>query len=364
MSEFDRASPDVTHVALRLLFLALLIAASFWILSPFLTSILWAAIVSVTTWPLLLKVESAVGGRRGLAVAIMTTAILLVVFVPFTLALTTIVRNARGVSAEAQALQGIVLPGPPDWLESVPLAGKPTAERWNDFVRLGAEERAAVVAPYVQSAFQWFAQKAGSIGMMLLQFLLTAIVSAILFAQGEAARDALLRFAERLGGAQGRDTATLAARAIRGIVLGVVVTAVIQTTIGGAALFITGIPGAPLLAAVMLFLCLAQLGPLPVVLPCVFWLYWSGRSVAGTTLLVLGVIAGLIDNVIRPVLIRRGVDMPLPMIFAGVIGGLIAFGVIGLFIGPVVLAVARTLLNAWMASPPESAHASRIGVSR
>jgi len=187
---------------------------------------------------------------------------------------------------------------------------------------------------------------------MLVQFLLAAVITAIGFAKGEAVRDGILRFAARLGGEQGRETAVLAARTVRGVVLGVVVTALIQAAIAGTGLFISGVPAAALLTAVILFLCLAQLGPLLVVIPAVIWLFWSGRTGAGITLLVVGVIAGALDNIVRPVLIRRGADLPLLLIFAGVIGGLIAFGIIGLFIGPVVLAVAYTLLTIWMSSVP------------
>jgi len=200
----------------------------------------------------------------------------------------------------------------------------------------------------VQTALQWFVVKAGSVGMMLLQFLLTAIISAIILARGESVRDGLLQFAARLAGQQGRDVALLAARAIRGVVLGVVGTALIQAAIGGVGLFIAGLPAAALLTAVMLFLCLAQLGPMLVLVPAVAWLYWSGSNGAGTTLLVITAITAGLDNVVRPWLIKRGANLPLVLIFAGVIGGLLAFGIIGLFIGPVVLTVAYTLLGAWV----------------
>jgi predicted PurR-regulated permease PerM len=128
----------------------------------------------------------------------------------------------------------------------------------------------------------------------------------------------------------------------------VVVTAIIQAAIGGAGLFIAGLPAAALLTAIMLFLCLAQLGPMLVLVPAVIWLYWAGSTMAGTTLLVITAIAGALDNVVRPWLIKRGANLPLVLIFAGVIGGLLAFGIIGLFIGPVVLTVAYTLLGAWL----------------
>jgi predicted PurR-regulated permease PerM len=113
-------------------------------------------------------------------------------------------------------------------------------------------------------------------------------------------------------------------------------------------LFITRVPAAGLLTAVMVLLCLAQVGPFLVLIPAIIWLYWSGQPVWGTVLIVFAVIAGTIDNVIRPFLIRKGADLPLLLIFSGVIGGLIAFGIIGLFLGPVVLAVSYTLLKAWV----------------
>jgi len=213
-----------------------------------------------------------------------------------------------------------------------------------------------VLTPYLQGALRWFAAKAGSVGAMLLQFLLTTIISAIILSRGEFVRDGILRFARRLAGQPGYDVTIRAGQAIRSVVLGVVVTAVLQSAIGGVGLAISGIPAAPLLAAVMLFLCLAQLGPLLVLGPAVAWLYWSGQNGAGTLLLVIGVIAVGFDNVVRPLLIRRGASLSLLLIFAGVIGGLIAFGIIGLFIGPAVLTVSYTLLTKWVADDQSGSH--------
>ena len=124
-------------------------------------------------------------------------------------------------------------------------------------------------------------------------------------------------------------------------------TALVQAFLGGVGLAVVGIPFAAILTAVMFVLCLAQLGPVLVLLPAVIWLYWQGHSVLGTVLLVWLLVVGSLDNLLRPLLIRRGADLPLLLIVAGVIGGLIAFGFVGIFIGPVVLAVAHTLLEAW-----------------
>ena len=150
-----------------------------------------------------------------------------------------------------------------------------------------------------------------------------------------------------------RQAVILAGQAIRGVALGVVVTAFIQSSIGAAALFITDVPYASILSALLFMLCIAQLGPALVLIPAVICMYSNGSTAAATLLLVLSVIAIGIDNVLRPILIRRGVDLPLLLILSGVIGGLMAFGLIGLFLGPTLLAVGYTLLNAWVAEVQE-----------
>jgi predicted PurR-regulated permease PerM len=348
MIERPRAT-DLTHSTLSVLFLAVLVVSTFWVLSPFLTSILWAVIVCIATWPVLTRLDVLLG-RRWAAVAAMTTAILLLVFIPVLFALITIVNNAANITAEIKSFETIALPAAPAWLARIPFGGEQLAAKWSWFTALDAQQRSAQLTPYVQAALQWFAVRAGSVGRMLVQFLLAAIISAIGLANGENVREGILRFATRLGGRQGHDAAVLAARTIRGVVLGVVGTALAQAAIGGLGLVIAGVPAAGLLTAVMLFLCLAQLGPFLVLAPAVIWLFWSGSSGAGTTLLIVTVVAGTFDNVMRPLLIKRGANLPLLLIFAGVIGGLIAFGIIGLFIGPVVLGVAYTLLDTWISS--------------
>lgn len=353
-----RKSSDLTHTTLSVLVLVVLVVSTLWVLSPFFSAILWATIVSVTTWPLLLRLQALLGGRRGLAVTVMTIATLLVAIIPITAAVRTIVDSAQNVTAEVKHLQEITLPALPGWIADIPFGGKRLVSSWNDFAALGPEARTEALTPYVQSALQWFAAQAGNVGLMLLQFLLTMIISAILLTKGETVRDAILRFATRLAGRQGYDAALLAGMTIRSVVLGVVVTALVQAAIGGAGLFIAGVPAAGLLTAVLLFLCMAQVGPLLVLLPAVVWLYWSGQSAWGTALLVITLITGALDNVLRPLLIKRGADVPLVLIFGGVIGGLLAIGIMGLFIGPVVLTVAFELLERWVADDDAVADAT------
>lgn len=345
-------SRDLARATLAVLFIGVLIAANFWILKPFLPSLVWAVIIVVASWPILLRVQSLLGGKRGAAVAVMTLGLLALLIAPLILAIVTILDNVAQVKELLKALEAQGLPPLPAWVSGIPLAGPRLAEAWGELASAGQEGLAARLAPHVKEIVGWFVGQAGSMGMMIVQFLLTVIIAAILYSGGEATADAVRRFARRLAGQKGDDVTVLAGKAIRGVALGVGLTALVQSVLGGIGLAVTGVPAATVLTAVMLLLCIAQLGPGLVLIPAVIWLFWSGQTLWGSVLLVWTVIVGTMDNFLRPLLIKKGADLPLLLIFAGVIGGLIAFGIIGLFIGPVVLAVTYTLLAAWVSESP------------
>jgi predicted PurR-regulated permease PerM len=342
---------ELARVVLVVLFIGGLIAASFWILRPFLGAIIWAVMIVVSTWPLMLAVQKRFGGRRWAAVTVMSLVLLLVLVVPLSMAIGTIVTHVDDIVAWAKRLSEFKLGAPPSWLAGLPLVGERAVTAWQDLAAQGAEGLAAKIAPYTRALATWFVAEMGSFGALFIQFLLTVIASAVLYAQGEEAADWVLRFGERLGGDHGERAVRLSGQAIRGVALGVVVTAVVQSLIGGIGLAIAGVPFAAILTAVMFLLAVAQIGAVPVLIVPVIWLYWSGSPGWGTFLLLVTLFAGTLDNVLRPFLIKRGADLPLLLIFLGVIGGLIAFGLIGIFVGPLVLAVTYTLLSAWLYKP-------------
>ncbi len=344
----DRITHDVTRTMLAVLFIGALITTSVWILRPFLTSIVWATIIVVATWQMLLSLQNALWGRRGLAVAVMAIILLLAVMVPLIASISTIVRRADDLTSRIKSLESITVPPPPGWVSTIPFAGRKLAERWQHYASLAPEDLAVLVAPHARTIIDWFLAQAGSLATMMVQFLLTVILAAVMFAGGERAAAGVTGFARRLAGNEGVQVANLAAKAVRSVALGIVVTALVQTVISGIGLVISGVPAAALLTAVIFILCLAQLGPMLVLLPVVIWLYWKGEPLWGTVMLFFMIVACTIDNVIRPVLIKKGVDLPLIIIFAGVMGGLISFGAIGLFIGPVVLAVVYTVTKSWI----------------
>lgn len=340
---------DLTRTLLAIVCIAGLIGGSLWVLRPFLGAAIWATMLVVSTWPLLKWLEARLGGHRLPAVAIMTTALLLLLVVPLWAAIDTIADNSGRITDWVKSLAASGLPPPPPFVASLPLVGEKLSAAWLELSATGSHGVLGRLEPYAAQIGRWALAEAGSVGFTLIQFLLVVLLSAIMYAGGEAAAEAVRRFGLRLAGTRGESSVILAGQAIRAVALGVGVTAIVQTTLGGLGLLIAGVPFAGFLSAVMLMLCIAQLGPGLILFPAVGWMYWSGDAVWGTVLLVVSLIVVGLDNFLRPLLIKQGADLPLLLIFAGVIGGLLGFGLVGIFIGPVVLAVTYTLLEAWIA---------------
>ncbi|HEX5046978.1 MAG TPA: AI-2E family transporter YdiK [Gammaproteobacteria bacterium] len=343
---------DLTRNILSVLITIVLIVGSLWTMLPFLSGLLWATTIVVATWPLLLKVEHGVGGRRSAAAAVMTLVMFAVFVVPFGLAALTLLRaGVEGVEiVKAATSQG--LPAPPSWLAAIPLIGARAAARWQDLAAGGPDAVLDALRPFLLSTANWVVSVTGGFGFVALHFVITAILAGVLYSNGETAARGVIRFARRIGQDRGERTVRLAGQALRGVALGVVVTALAQSVIAGAGLWLAGVPRVGLLVAVTFLVCVAQLGPLIVLAPVVIWQFYAGNAGWAIFLIGVTVVAVIIDNVVKPMLIRRGVDLPLLLIVAGVVGGMIGFGIAGLFVGPVVLAVTYTLLDAWIRDDP------------
>lgn len=342
---------DLTRSTLAIFFIVGLLALSLWVLSPFLAATVWATMIVVATWPWLIALERLFGGRRTPAVAVMSVGMLLLLVAPLWWAITTIADRSEQLTSFWKTLMDNGIPAPPDWVEAIPYVGEKIATAWQGFIDGGASGLLDHITPYASSTGRWLLSQFGGLGGMLIQFLLVVVIAAILYASGEAGAAMARAFGKRLAGERGEDAIVLAGQAIRAVALGVGVTALVQTVLGGLGLVIAGVPFAAVLSAAMLMLCIAQVGPSLVLFPAVAWMYWEGDMGWATFLLVWSLVVVSLDNFLRPMLIKRGADLPLLLIFAGVIGGLLSFGLIGIFVGPVALAVTYTLLRAWMAEP-------------
>lgn len=343
---------DLARNTIGVLTIVTLIALTIWILWPFLASTIWAAMIVIATWPVMTRVQHWLWRSRAAAATVMTLALLLLLVVPLVLVIATIAANADGLVEWATALKSFTMPPPPEWLLRVPVIGTPLVDGWHRLADSRLADLWAAVAPYVAAAIVWLASTMTGFALLTLQLLLTVAIAGVMYAKGERVADALLKFGRRLAGDDGDRVIRLAGQAIRAVALGVVLTACAQAALAGLGLLLAGVPFAPVLTALTFILCIAQIGPLLVLAPSIAWLFWSGATGTGTMLLIWSLMVIPLDNILRPILMTKGADLPMLLMFTGVMGGLLAFGLIGIFVGPVVLAIAYTLLGAWIAAAP------------
>jgi predicted PurR-regulated permease PerM len=251
---------DLARTTLAVLFIGGLILAAFWVLRPFIGSAIWAATIVVATWPVMRRIQARLWHRRLLAVVVMTLALLMLFIVPITLGIVTLIEHVDEIGDLVTRLSGMHMSTPPDWLVGLPLVGPKIAQLWVQAAEAGAEGLVAKLTPYAGQVTRWFVGEVGTVGFLLVQSLLVVVLSALMYAQGETAAVALLKIGRRLGGHHGEAVVVLASQAIRGVALGVGVTAVVQSVLGGIGLAIAGVPYAGLLTVVMFIFCIAQLG--------------------------------------------------------------------------------------------------------
>ena len=340
--------PDLTRTVIAVLLIALLIAAPFWILKPFLGATVWATFLAVATWPLMVRLQKGLWGKRSLSITVMTLGLLALVFVPLAAMVIALLKNMDRLKAFASSAPNYHIPPAPAWLAKLPLVGGKAAAMWSGAAAAGVPALLAKAEPHLRGSAAWLGQKFGGFGSFLLDFALTAAIQAMMFARGEQAVAGVRAFARRVAGKYGDQTVDLVGGTLRTVAAGVVLTALAQAVFAGLGLAIAHVPGTAALTAAMFVLCASQIGPLPILTPVVIWAFASKGVGWGIFLIAWSVATELVNNVLRPVLLKKGVHLPVLVTLAGVIGGLASFGTIGLFVGPVLLAVTYTLLKAWV----------------
>lgn len=340
---------ELPRSVLTVLFIVGLVVGCLWVLRPFLTALICGATIAISTWPVLGWLERRCGGRRGLAIAGMMAGLGIAILAPVYFGAVATVQGASTLAAWVRDLPQRTLPPLPEWLVGVPLLGHRLQTAWGELAAGGAEGIKARLSDNAGDILRWLVGRLGNLAAMLVQVLMTLGITGLLYARGERVAEVLLLFGRRLAGTRGEQAARLAALATRGVGLGVVLTPLIQSILAGIGMAAAGVPHVGVLAIAVLLSCLAQVGPiLPLLIP-VAWLYARGAVLPASLLLAWALVVHIMGPIVRPVLIKRGVDLPLVLIISGVIGGVMAFGVVGLFIGPVLLAVGTTLLQSWMA---------------
>jgi predicted PurR-regulated permease PerM len=343
-----RPPVDLARIVLVILIVSLLVFGSLYIVRPFLPALLWSSTIVVASWPVMLGLQHRLGDRRWAAVTVMLIGMLILIVLPLYGAVATVATHAGEIMAVVNALPNYALPPPPAWLPDLPLVGARAAHEWQVLSDAGPGGILASLQPYAAIVARWLIERASAVGVLMIHLVITLMISGVLYSRGEAAALIVTRLALRVAPERGPATVRLAGLSIRAVAVSIVVTALLQSALGGLGLWVVGVPFPGVLTAIVLVLCLAQIGPLLPLLGSVAWLFFHQAHVAGTFLLIWSAGVAMLESFLRPVLIRRGVDLPTLLVLAGVLGGLISFGIVGLFIGPVILAVTFRLMQAWI----------------
>lgn len=342
----EDAEHRITDRVIRLSFLALFAYLSLTLVLPFLGIAVWAVILAVALHPLYERLRAALGGRSRLAALIITTLAFLVVAGPIGLLATSLVETVMGLAANLRD-GTLTLPPPPPRLANLPAVGEPVLQAWT-LASTNIEAALAEYGPSLRPAGTTLLLHVAAISKDLVLLLVSVVISGVLLSKGRMLADGARRFLGRLVAPRGAHFVDLAGATIRSVSRGVVGLAFLEALLAGVAMLLAGVPAAGFLAFLVLLLCIVQIGPVLILLPVAVWA-WStistGAALILTAVFLLVIVA---DNVAKPVLLARGLTTPMLVILAGVIGGTLSYGMVGLFLGPVALAVFYELLVAWV----------------
>ncbi|HDS1817414.1 TPA: AI-2E family transporter [Pseudomonas putida] len=334
------------RLLIQIVLLALL-GAALWVMAPFISALLWGAILAFASWPLMRLLTRVLGGRETLAASLLTAAWILIVALPLVWLGFNLADHIRDATAFVRDVQVDGLPDAPAWLGSIPLVGERMVNWWQSLDQQGAALIASI-KPYLGQVGNWLLARSAQIGSGVLELSLSLVFVFFFYRDGPRLSAFVLRLLQRLTGDRADYYLELVAGTVQRVVNGVIGTAAAQALLALIGFLIAGVPGAIVLGLVTFMLSLIPMGPPLAWIPATAWLAWQGEYGMAVFLGIWGtfVISG-VDNVLKPYLISRGGNLPLVIVLLGVFGGLIAFGFIGLFIGPTLLAVGYSLLLDW-----------------
>ena len=350
-----RLSNRLLDVLIRTGLILALVMLCYQIFAPFLALMVWALILAITLYPLHQKLVNLSGGKEGRAATLLVLGGILLIVMPTAVLMSSLadsvqdlIRNVRNNTLQIPAPS----PGVAEW----PIVGKQLHALWSQ-----AHTDLPALVPRMQPKIGELAKAAAGMvarmGGAILLFLFSFIIAGIIMAFGESgARSARAIFGRLAGTARGEELAKLSTATIRAVALGVLGVACIQAVILGLVLLIAGLPGAGVLALIVLLLGIVQVPALLVTMPAIAYLWFSGDygTVAAITYTVLLLIAGMADNVLKPLLLGRGVEAPMPVILLGALGGMATTGLLGMFVGATVLALGYQLFMQWVSDNPDA----------
>jgi predicted PurR-regulated permease PerM len=354
--EFEqRASSRLLDVLIRAGLIGILAVLCYVVFAPFMTLMAWAIILAVTLYPLHRALARRLGRRNGLATTIVVLGGLLLIVTPSALLV-----NSFGSSiydfVRAVQQNTLDIPAPREGIKEWPIAGNKIYNAWSQ-AHTDLPGLVATMQPKIGELARKALSTVASIGLGMLGFLASFIIAGVLMAYGEAgARGSRAIFERILGGERGETFARLCTATIRAVAQGVIGIAFVQAILVGLALLLAGVPWAGVLAAITLVLSIAQIPALIVILPAIVYIwssgtYSNGAAIAYTIILLL---SGMADNVLKPLMLGRGVDAPMPVILLGALGGMATGGILGMFVGATLLALGYQIFMNWVATNPHS----------
>jgi predicted PurR-regulated permease PerM len=343
----------IINFIIQLFVLGLLFAWCFILIRPFIVITLWGVVLAIAVFPVFVWLKNHIGGRSNLAATLLALLGIAIIIGPVSLIATVLLHNAQSLvhSIEAGTL---VIPSPPSDIATWPVIGQPLNEIWQR-ASVNLEGVISQFKPQIQEFAKTLLVQATNTGLTLLKFVVSIIIAAILLLNAEGLNRGLIRFVSHLSPSRGEEFLKLATITIRSVTRGIIGVAIIQTIMVGLGLILAKIPAAGLLTLLSLFLSIIQIGPVLIILPTLIFV-WSSMNPLAAVLFTLWMIPTiLIDNILKPILMGQGLPVPIVVILLGVIGGTLAHGILGLFVGPVVLILGYELVKAWINDDPATA---------
>ncbi len=344
----DNSTALAIEIAIRLGLIFLVLAWCLQILTPFISLVAWGAIIAVALYKPFLKLVEKLGGRRKLAVTLIAIIGIAIILVPVISLSSSMVDGATKLGTQVSD-GSIHIPAPPEYVQDWPIIGEKTYKLWTD----ASQNLRSVLEQYphqLAGAGKKLLGAAAGIGGGILQFVISFLIAAVLLMNAEGAGTSLRRLANRLTADHGDELIDMSTSTIRSVAVGVIGIAFIQALLGGLGMMFAGVPAAGLLAIVILVLAIAQLPPILVLGPVAFYVFSAESTTVAVVFLIWSILVSSSDMVLKPLLLGRGVDVPMLVILLGAIGGMITSGIVGLFVGAIVLALGYKLFGVWLQS--------------
>ena len=354
-AENSQSTPTTAaiEIAIRLSLIFLILAWCLQILSPFISVVAWGAIIAVAIYSPFLKLVEKLGGRKKLAVTLIAVIGIAVILIPVISLSTSMIDGATTLGSDISTGQ-VTIPPPSDAVRDWPLIGDKTYELWHQ----ASVNLKALLEKYpgqLSTIGKKLLGAAAGVGTGVLQFIISTLIAAVFLLNAESAGENMRRLARRLSEKHGEELVALSTSTIRSVAIGVIGIAFIQAMLGGIGMMFAGVPAAGLLAGIILILAIAQLPPLLILGPVAFYVFSAESTTVAVIFLIWALLVSFSDMVLKPLLLGRGVDVPMLVILLGAIGGMITSGIVGLFIGAVILALGYSLFRVWVqkGNPPD-----------